>query len=69
MYVEATVFSIKNIALNSDNRIEKLKFPEPGRKKNWKVLTDCVTVNKFREQRETTQLIGEWSFGKAEIEI
>ena len=48
------VFLIEEITSDSDNRIEKLKSSEPCRK-IWKVLTDYITVDKFHEQKVTTQ--------------
>ena len=58
------VFLIEEITSDSDNKIEKLKSSEPCRKKIWKVLTDCITVDKFHEQKVTTQFDLEWSSGK-----
>ena len=50
-------------------KIEKLKSSKPCRKKNWKVLTNCINVDEFHEQKLTTQFDLECSSGKDEIEI
>ena len=67
-YVEAMVFIIEKITINSDNRIEKLKSSEPCREFG-RFLQIALQLINFRNRKEQLSLIENGVLGKDELEI